>query len=88
MQINEAMFVGSPGWVLKPKYLRRGFDTAAVKQNGKERLVVNIIGASSCQCIEFPVTMIPPLMENTYSTSTEWAARKDFFHIHKGSAVP
>ena len=61
MQINEAMFVGSPGWVLKPKYLRRGsgLKDASVKQNGKQRLVVDIIGASSCQCILFPLTTTP-----------------------------
>lgn len=61
MQINEAMFVGSPGWVLKPKYLRRGADLkdAALKQNGKERLVIDIIGASSRQCIIFLLIMTP-----------------------------
>jgi phosphatidylinositol phospholipase C delta len=44
MQINEAMFVGSRGWVLKPEKMR-GFGDETV---GKVRFVGEIAGVSSC----------------------------------------
>lgn len=45
MQINEAMFVGSNGWVLKPaKQLGLG-----ETMTGRLRLVVELIGISSCE---------------------------------------
>jgi len=43
MQINEAMFVGSRGWVLKPEKMR-GFGDETV---GKVRFVGEIAGVSS-----------------------------------------
>ncbi|KAF7314301.1 Phosphoinositide phospholipase C [Mycena kentingensis (nom. inval.)] len=44
MQLNEAMFVGTTGWVLKPRKLRGGEDPG---DEGRERLTVDIAGISS-----------------------------------------
>jgi len=51
MQLNEAMFVGSPGWVPKPREMRKEMISsgASLKENEKQRLVVEIVGVSSCQ---------------------------------------
>ena len=43
MQVNEAMFVGSAGWVAKPLSLREPSTPAG----GRENLAVDIIGISS-----------------------------------------
>jgi hypothetical protein len=52
MQINEAMFVGSRGWVLKPETMR-GFSDETV---GKVKFVGEIAGISSCEfCFLSPV---------------------------------
>lgn len=49
MQINEAMFIGSPGWVPKPKFMRKSAkDIEPLKRHGKEKLRIEIVGASSC----------------------------------------
>ncbi len=50
MQINEAMFVGSPGWVPKPTFMRKsaGGNFVSLKKRGKEKLRIEIVGASSC----------------------------------------
>jgi len=47
MQVNEAMFVGSPGWVAKPEWMRKGF--VGEKPTGQERLSAEIFGVSSCK---------------------------------------
>jgi phosphatidylinositol phospholipase C, delta len=44
MQINEAMFVGSRGWVLKPPVLVGGQPT------GRKRFTVEVAGISACKC--------------------------------------
>ena len=45
MQINEGMFVGSPGWVLKPAaMMEMGVDMA-----GKFKFSAEIVGVSSCR---------------------------------------
>lgn len=44
MQINEGMFAGSPGWVLKPSHML-GMGEA---MPGKVKLAVDVIGVSSC----------------------------------------
>lgn len=49
MQINEGMFVGSPGWVLKPSHM---IGTGAAMP-GKIKLAVDIAGVSSCMCRAF-----------------------------------
>ncbi|KAF7312104.1 Phosphoinositide phospholipase C [Mycena indigotica] len=46
MQFNEAMFVGTKGWVLKPKKLRLQ-EGEAFEDNGRERLSLEIAGISS-----------------------------------------
>lgn len=46
MQINDAMFVGGPGWALKPAKIA-GFGQA---MEGKLRLKAHIVGVSSCTC--------------------------------------
>jgi phosphatidylinositol phospholipase C, delta len=43
MQLNEAMFVGSPGWVLKPARLRG----SGVETTAKFRFVGEVVGVSS-----------------------------------------
>lgn len=50
MQINEAMFVGSPGWVPKPTFMRKSAEgnILSLKKNGKEKLRIEIVGANSC----------------------------------------
>lgn len=45
MQLNEALFVGSPGWILKPA-LMLGMGDGMV---GRLRLVGEIAGVSSCE---------------------------------------
>jgi len=45
MQVNEAMFVGSPGWIEKPLYMRKGSEHIPIL--GKEKLVGEVIGVSS-----------------------------------------
>ncbi|KAF8962864.1 PLC-like phosphodiesterase [Flammula alnicola] len=47
MQVNEAMFVGSPGWVAKPRHMRIGGDEVNTESGGRERLVGEIVGVSS-----------------------------------------
>jgi phosphatidylinositol phospholipase C delta len=51
MHLNEAMFVGSQGWVPKPKEMRKEMVSsgASLKEKAKQRLVVEIVGVSSCQ---------------------------------------
>ncbi|KAF7361277.1 Phosphoinositide phospholipase C [Mycena sanguinolenta] len=44
MQLNEGMFVGSPGWVLKPAHLRPTDGTASSQ---KSRLACEIVGISA-----------------------------------------
>jgi len=46
MQINEGMFVGSGGWVLKPPALVGGRPTG-----GKVRFVAEVVGVSGCECL-------------------------------------
>ncbi|KAJ3509982.1 hypothetical protein NLJ89_g4930 [Agrocybe chaxingu] len=51
MQVNEAMFVGTPGWVAKPGRMRKGALEAEGDEKGdgqREKLVVEVVGASSC----------------------------------------
>jgi phosphatidylinositol phospholipase C delta len=45
MQINEAMFVGSGGWILKPPVLVGGQSTER-----KMKLNVEVVGISGCGC--------------------------------------
>ncbi|CAA7264564.1 unnamed protein product [Cyclocybe aegerita] len=49
MQVNEAMFVGTPGWVSKPARMRKeAVEEGAEKVDGhKEKLVVEVVGVSS-----------------------------------------
>ncbi|KAF8658296.1 hypothetical protein AX16_002067 [Volvariella volvacea WC 439] len=49
MQLNEAMFVGSNGWILKPNRLI-GLRSAT---NGKLTLKGEIVGISSCERLDF-----------------------------------
>ncbi|KAF9472618.1 PLC-like phosphodiesterase [Pholiota conissans] len=51
MQINEAMFVGTPGWVPKPLHMRE----PGLQQGGREKMVGEVIGVSSCACSLLPV---------------------------------
>jgi len=48
MQVNEAMFVGSPGWVAKPRHMRTGDPEETKPPGGREKLVGEIVGVSSC----------------------------------------
>ena len=47
MQINEAMFVGTPGWVEKPLSMRKAADGAVHSTGTREKLVAEIVGLSS-----------------------------------------
>jgi phosphatidylinositol phospholipase C, delta len=47
VQLNEAMFVGSPGWVLKPPELLPGFEEHEDVPRKKTKLVCDIVGLSS-----------------------------------------
>ncbi|EAU83602.2 phospholipase C [Coprinopsis cinerea okayama7 len=47
MQVNEGLFVGTPGWVLKPASLRRQPEGYAPPIAGKMKLKGEIIGASA-----------------------------------------
>ena len=51
MQMNEAMFVGSPGWIEKPLHMRKGSESAP--RGGREKLIGEVVGVSSCSCL-FP----------------------------------
>lgn len=44
MQLNEALFAGTEGWVLKPPHLRR---QPGPKPTGKIELTLEIAGASN-----------------------------------------
>jgi phosphatidylinositol phospholipase C delta len=46
MQVNEAMFVGSPGWVEKPLHMRKGSEYTP--KGGREKLIGEVVGISSC----------------------------------------
>jgi phosphatidylinositol phospholipase C delta len=43
MQLNEALFASTCGWVLKPPYLRR---EGGEKPKGKTQLIVEVAGAT------------------------------------------
>ncbi|KAF8814579.1 PLC-like phosphodiesterase [Phlegmacium glaucopus] len=45
MQVNEAMFVGSPGWIEKPLHMRKGSEY--LPKGGREKLVGEVVGVSS-----------------------------------------
>ena len=48
MQVNEGMFIGSPGWVEKPRHMRKGgVGKKDLVPSGRERLVGEIAGISS-----------------------------------------
>lgn len=51
MQVNEAMFVGSPGWIEKPLHMRKGSEY--VPKKGREKLIGEVVGISSCSCLLF-----------------------------------
>ena len=44
--MNEAMFVASPGWIEKPLHMRKGSEHIPIL--GREKLVVEVVGVSSC----------------------------------------
>ena len=46
MQVNEAMFVSSPGWVEKPLHMRKGSE--CMPKGGREKIIGEVIGVSSC----------------------------------------
>ena len=49
MQVNEAMFVGTRGWVEKPQGMRRGgIRGQGEGGQGREKVVVELMGVSSC----------------------------------------
>ena len=48
MHINEGMFVGTSGWVLKPEKLLKNTGTEI---SGIVRLVADIVGISSCKLV-------------------------------------
>ena len=49
MQVNEAMFVGTMGWVEKPRGMRRGgIRGEGEGGQGREKVVVELVGVSSC----------------------------------------
>ncbi|KAF8151614.1 PLC-like phosphodiesterase [Crassisporium funariophilum] len=47
MQVNEAMFVGGPGWVEKPRHMRRHADPNLQAKGGREKLIGEVVGVSS-----------------------------------------
>jgi phosphatidylinositol phospholipase C delta len=49
MQINEAMFVGSPGWMSKPTFVRKSAEgnIVSLKKSGKEKLRMEIVRENS-----------------------------------------
>ena len=49
MQINEAMFVGSRGWVTKPGTMMRKGDEVVRKM----KFIGEIVGISSCKFYRF-----------------------------------
>ena len=55
MQVNEAMFVGSPGWIEKPLHMRKGSEHIPIL--GREKLVGEVIGVSSCLSFFFLLSL-------------------------------
>lgn len=51
MQINEAMFVGTSGWVEKPLSMRNASDRKVHSSGSRQKLRVEIVGISSCFCV-------------------------------------
>jgi hypothetical protein len=43
--VNEAMFVGSPGWIEKPLHMRKGSEHIPIL--GREKLIGEVVGVSS-----------------------------------------
>ena len=57
MQVNEAMFVGSPGWIEKPLHMRKGSEHTP--KGGREKLIGEVVGISSCLLISFFSPLLP-----------------------------
>ena len=53
--MNEAMFVGSPGWIEKPLHMRKGSEHIPIL--GREKLVGEVIGVSSCLSFFFLLSL-------------------------------
>lgn len=51
-QLNEAMFVGTPGWVLKPQHML-GFGDAAELKPRRMKLVGQVVGVSACEIVSY-----------------------------------
>lgn len=50
MQVNEAMFVGSPGWVAKPTWMRRGAGPGSDEES-KLKITGEVIGICSSKSL-------------------------------------
>jgi phosphatidylinositol phospholipase C delta len=59
MQVNEAMFIGSPGWVAKPLHMQNGDSEEARLPGGREKLVGEIVGVSSCKFFSSTIIYLP-----------------------------
>lgn len=72
MQVNEGMFVGSPGWVLKPGPLMG----AGNAMTGRWKLEGEVVGISSC---EYPSGLGERLNVTSsfdpFSATPEWTCR-------------
>lgn len=51
-QLNEAMFVGTPGWVLKPAHM---LGLGGGQKSQRMKLVGEIVGVSACKPISRPL---------------------------------
>ena len=54
MQENKVMFVGSPGWIERPLHMRKGLESEYVPKKGREKLIGEAVGVSSC--LFFPMS--------------------------------
>lgn len=79
MQVNEAMFVGTMGWVEKPRGMRRGGGGVGEGQGqGREKVVVELVGVSSLptpNSKSFSAYILATLLHSSNSSQLQWRSQ-------------
>lgn len=79
MQVNEAMFVGTMGWVEKPRGMRRGGGGVGEGQGqGREKVVVELVGVSSLPTPNskpFSAYILATLLHSSNSSQLQWRSQ-------------
>jgi phosphatidylinositol phospholipase C delta len=86
MQMNEAMFVGEEGWVVKPEGMRSGEAGGSVDLGRKTRIGIEVLGLSGRESSiirVLPITLINahiPVPHHQGDTSFSVRIRVQLFH--------